>query len=120
MNFHGIIYCRFYLAEKRQEFKSPEGCQMFSTLVKTSKAPCKKFAKVFLCYNQMTNPAGFWQRPDLECADMSALWNDATCRVMGKRRRVAALQIKALPDFWRELPRIGFMLGRAALPRSRD
>ena len=28
---------------------------------------------------------------------MSALWNDATCRVVGKRRLVAALQIKALP-----------------------
>jgi hypothetical protein len=28
----------------------------------------------------------------LECADMSALWFDATCRVGGKRQRVAALQ----------------------------
>jgi hypothetical protein len=33
---------------------------------------------------------------DLECADMSALWNDATCRVVGKRRHVAALQNSAL------------------------
>jgi len=29
----------------------------------------------------------------LDCADVSALWFDATCRVVGKRRRVAALQI---------------------------
>src|ERR1035441_11123041 len=34
---------------------------------------------------------------NLECAEMSALWNDATCRVVGKRQLVAALQIKALP-----------------------
>ena len=32
-------------------------------------------------------------REVLECADMSALWFDATCRVGRKRRRVAALQI---------------------------
>jgi membrane fusion protein, multidrug efflux system len=31
----------------------------------------------------------------LDCADMSALWSDATSRVVGKRRRVAALQIAA-------------------------
>jgi len=34
----------------------------------------------------------------LECADGSALWNRATCRPVGKRRRVAALQVKALPN----------------------
>jgi hypothetical protein len=28
----------------------------------------------------------------VECAGMTALWNDATCRVGGKRRHVAALQ----------------------------
>jgi hypothetical protein len=28
----------------------------------------------------------------LECADASALWNDATCRVGKKRRHVAAVQ----------------------------
>ena len=30
---------------------------------------------------------------------MTALWNDATCRVGGKRRRVAALQIRMEADF---------------------
>ena len=34
-------------------------------------------------------------RMSLECADMSAPWNGATCRVGGKRRHVAAVQIKA-------------------------
>jgi len=29
----------------------------------------------------------------LDCADVSALWSDATCRIVGTRRRVAALQI---------------------------
>jgi len=29
----------------------------------------------------------------MECADMSALWNDATFRVVGKRQRDAAVQI---------------------------
>ncbi len=36
---------------------------------------------------------------DLECADTSALWNWATCRPVGKRRHVAALQIKTPPKF---------------------
>ena len=31
---------------------------------------------------------------------MSALGNDATCRVVGKRRLVAALQMKAMPKIW--------------------
>jgi hypothetical protein len=31
----------------------------------------------------------------LECADTSALWDDATCRVGEKRRHVAALQNSA-------------------------
>src|SRR5580698_3883200 len=39
--------------------------------------------------------SGFWvQKPEariLECAGMTALWNDATCRVGGKRRHVAAV-----------------------------
>jgi hypothetical protein len=48
------------------------------------------------------SPTGFevgknWDCLNLECADKSALWNWATCRPVGKRRRVAALQIMALP-----------------------
>jgi hypothetical protein len=58
--------------EKRQEFKSPEGCQMDSTLVKKIKTSRAKFAKIFFGYNQMTNPAVTfprsnlrgWQRPE--------------------------------------------------------
>jgi hypothetical protein len=37
----------------------------------------------------------------LECADVSALWNGATCRAVGKLRHVAALQIgseEGLPE----------------------
>jgi hypothetical protein len=33
----------------------------------------------------------------LECADTSALLNDETCLVVGKRRQVAALQIGLRP-----------------------
>ncbi len=32
-------------------------------------------------------------RPPLDCADVSALWSDATCRSAAKRRRAAAVQI---------------------------
>ena len=32
----------------------------------------------------------------LVCAGMTALWNDATCRVGGKRRHVAAVQTLAI------------------------
>jgi hypothetical protein len=38
--------------------------------------------------------SGIFERHNLECADKSALWNWATCRPVGKRRPVAALQIK--------------------------
>lgn len=36
------------------------------------------------------------QRRNFECADLSALWNCAICRGVGKRRHVAALKIEAL------------------------
>jgi hypothetical protein len=40
----------------------------------------------------------------LECAGMTALWNDATCRVGGKRRHVAAVHVLLAI-------KIGFKLG---------
>ena len=43
-------------------------------------------------------PNLFGQSPNLECADMSALWNWATYRLVGKRRHVAELQTQMLPN----------------------
>src|ERR1700744_226974 len=46
----------------------------------------------------------------LECAGMTALWNDATCRVGGKRRPVAALQkstLNGLNRFKNEVSKTG-------------
>src|ERR1017187_6653374 len=52
-----VIYlCRLISTEKRQEFKSPEGCQMFSTLVKTDETLCAKLVKTFSGYKPKTNP----------------------------------------------------------------
>jgi hypothetical protein len=46
----------------------------------------------------------------LECAGRTALWNDATCRVGGKRRHVAAVQTLAekLGSKWVKLGSFSF------------
>jgi hypothetical protein len=45
------------LTEKRQEFRSSEGCQVFSTLVEQLNHFTGDL-QIFFCDKQMTNPAG--------------------------------------------------------------
>jgi len=46
------------------------------------------------------SPLNYCPCLNLECVDKSALFNWATCRPVEKRRHVAALQIKELPDYF--------------------
>jgi hypothetical protein len=86
-----------------EEFRRvPESFRQTESVARR-RAAAKIFPKIFMRLLPRFKWNGFQKSSrnlgglNLECADVSALWNDATCRVVGKRRHVAALQIKALP-----------------------
>jgi len=58
----------------------------------------KQFARQMIrLYVPLSRDASARQYPNLECGDVSPLWNEATCCLVGKRGRARALPIQTVP-----------------------